>query len=230
MRRRTPATTALLGLILLGFAYEVLIGAWKNPAILAANGSIVPWYIWENGQYWRLLTAMFLHGDGTPQGTLLHLFVNLMSLFNIGRIFELMFGSRRFVLIYFLAGIAASVTSALHIEGSSVGASGAIFGILGALVSSILRSPRFRRDRMARSIVNQCVFWMVANIAIGFSIPQIDNAAHIGGLVAGLILGALVPQRTPPPPPPAEMVVDVRPYEVPGVGPGARTDDRSPRG
>lgn len=230
MRRRTPATTALLGLILIGFAYEVLIGAWKNPAILAANGSIVPWYIWENGQYWRLVTAMFLHGDGTPQGTLLHLFVNLMSLFNIGRIFELMFGSRRFVLIYFLAGIAASVTSALHIEGSSVGASGAIFGILGALVSSILRSPRFRRDKMARSIVNQCVFWMVANIAIGFSIPQIDNAAHIGGLVAGLILGALVPQRTPPPPPPAEMVVDVRPYEVPGGGPGARTDDRSPRG
>lgn len=230
MRRGTPATTALLGLILLGFAYEVAIGAWKDPYLLALNGSIVPELIWDYGQYWRLLTAMFLHGDGTPQGTLLHLFVNLMSLFNIGRIFELMFGSRRYVLIYFLAGLAASVTSALHIEGSSVGASGAIFGILGALVSSILRSPRFRRDKMARSIVNQCVFWMIANIAIGFSIPQIDNAAHIGGLVAGLLLGALVPQRALPPPPPAEVVVDVRPYEEPDEGPAARTDDRSPRG
>ena len=229
-RRRTPATMTLLGLILLGFGYEVMIGAWKDPFVLAMNGSIVPPLIWDYGQYWRLITAMFLHGDGTPQGTLLHLFVNLLSLYNIGRIFELMFGSRRFVVIYFLAGIAASVTSAMHIEGSSVGASGAIFGILGALVSSILRSPRLRSDKMARSIVNQCVFWMVANIAIGFSIPQIDNAAHIGGLIAGLILGAVVPQRTPPPPPPAEVVVDVRPYEVPGEGPAARTDDRSPRG
>jgi len=229
-RRGTPATMAMLGLILLGFGYEVAIGAWKDPFVLAMNGAIVPPLIWDYGQYWRLLTAMFLHGDGTPQGTLLHLFVNVMSLYNIGRLFELMFGSRRFLLIYFLAGLAASITSALHIDGSSVGASGAIFGILGALVSSILRSPRFRRDKMARSILNQCVFWMVANIAIGFSIPQIDNAAHIGGLIAGLILGALVPQRTLPPIPPAEVVVDVSPYGAPSEDPAARTDDRLPRG
>lgn len=228
-RRGTPATYGVIALILLGFAFELATGAWKDAITLARIGAIVPPLIWDYGQYWRLVTAMFLHGDGTPGGTLLHMSVNLLSLWNIGRIFELMFGSRRFTWIYLLTGVAASITSALHITGSSVGASGAIFGILGALVSSILRSPRFRHDRVARSIVKQCVFWMIANVAIGFSIPQIDNAAHIGGLVAGLLLGALVPHGTAPRPP-AEVIVDVMPYGEPDEGPAVRTDDRLPRG
>jgi rhomboid protease GluP len=224
-RRRTPGTTLLIVAILLGFAIEVISGAWIDRTKLAVLGAIVPAWI-NQGEWWRLLTAMFLHGDGTPQGDLLHLGVNLLALFQLGTLYEVMFGTRRFLFIYFVTGIAASFTSYLHNVGASVGASGAIFGILGAFIFSVRRSPRWRHERAARSIVKQMLFWIAANIIIGATIPQIDLAAHLGGLVAGLILGAVLPHREPPPPP-ARVVVDVMPYdEGPFGDPAARRDDR----
>jgi rhomboid protease GluP len=119
------------------------------------------------------------------------------------------------VLIYFLTGLAASLTSFMRLGpfASSVGASGAIFGVMGAFIFSVWRSPRWRHDPVARSIVKQAIFWMIANIVIGLNIPQIDNAAHIGGLVAGMLLGAILPHPAAPPPPPAQVVVDVSPYD-----------------
>ena len=214
-RRGTPATFALMFAILIGFAFEVATGSWTDPLLLQVNGSIVPAYIKGNGEYWRLVTAMFLHGDGTKGGTLLHMAVNLFSLFQLGSLFEMMFSTRRFLLIYFVTGIAASLTSLMRLPWwhSSVGASGAIFGIMGAFIFSVWRSPRWKHDRVARSIVKQAIFWMIANIAIGLQIPQVDNAAHIGGLVAGMILGALLPHPTPPPAPPAQVVIDVAPSQ-----------------
>ena len=211
-RRATPATNAIFIAILIGFGIEILTGAWTNAVILRELGAIVPEYILRDGQYWRLLTAMFLHGDGTIPGGALHLGLNLFALFQLGSLYEVMFGTRRFVLIYFVAGLVASLTSTLRIDGASVGASGAIFGILGAFVFSVFRSPRWRHERAARTIVHQVIFWIIANIVIGMRIPQIDNAAHIGGVIAGLILGAVLPHQTPPPPP-ARVVVDVMPYD-----------------
>lgn len=211
--KRTPATSLIFAAILFGFGIEIITGAWVNPIRLAELGAIVPDYIWQEGQYWRLLTAMFLHGDGTVAGDALHLAMNLFALYQLGTLYEVMFGTRRFTIIYFAAGLIASITSSLHIDSASVGASGAIFGILGAFVFSVFRSPRWRHERAARSIVNQVIFWIIANIAIGLRIPQIDNAAHIGGLVAGLILGAILPHAAPPPPPPSSVVVDVQPYD-----------------
>lgn len=212
-RRRTPGTNFIFAAILLGLVIEVMTGAWLNGARLAQLGAIVPEYIRE-GEYWRLLTAMFLHGDGTVVGLALHLGMNLLALFQLGSLYEIMFGTRRFVLIYFVAGLAASITSALRLDpwGASVGASGAIFGILGAFVFSVLRSPRWRHERAAKNLVAQCVFWILANIAIGARIPQIDNAAHIGGLVAGLLLGAVLPQKVPPPRP-SQATIEVHPYD-----------------
>lgn len=212
LRRGTPATIVLIGCILAGFAIEVLTGAWNDPRVLTELGAITRWHILEEGDYWRLLSAVFLHGDGTARGTLLHLALNVFALFQLGSLYELMFGTRRFVLIFFVAGIAASIASVVFNDGSSVGASGAVFGILGAIISSVKSSPRFRHNPNANSIVKQCVFWMIANIVIGFTVPQIDNAAHIGGLVTGLLLGALLPHNVPPPPP-AQIVMDVRPYD-----------------
>jgi rhomboid protease GluP len=213
-QRTTPATLLLMFAIVLGFGVEVVTGAWTDPLRLELLGAIVPSFI-KSGDYWRLVSAMFLHGDGTRQGTLLHLAVNLFSLYNLGTLYESMFGTRRFVLIYFLTGIAASVTSFLRLPdfGASVGASGAIFGILGAFIFSVWRSPRYKNDPRARSMMKQAVFWMLANIAIGLQIPKVDNAAHIGGLVAGMLLGALLPHAAPPPPPPADVVIDVQPRE-----------------
>lgn len=212
-RRATPATLFLFIAILIGFGIEIVTGAWLDAGRLAELGAIVPEYIWQDGEYWRLLTAMFLHGDGTIPGDALHLAMNLFALYQLGSLFEVMFGTRRFVIIYFAAGLIASITSSLHIDSASVGASGAIFGVLGAFVFSVFRSPRWRHERAARSVVNQVIFWIIANIAIGLRIPQIDNAAHIGGLVAGLLLGAVLPHQPEPPRPPAEAVIDVQPYD-----------------
>jgi rhomboid protease GluP len=212
---RTPATSTLIGMILLAFGVEVLSGAWTDAALLS-RGAILPMAeLQRSGEYWRLVSGMFLHGDGSAVGGLLHVGANVFSLWQLGTLYELMFGRRRFTIIYFAAGLVASVVSAMHLppDGSSVGASGAVFGILGALISSVLRSPRLRRDRWARSLVAQCVFWLLLNIAIAASIPKIDSAAHFGGLAAGLLLGALLPQRPPPPPAPGSAVVDVRPDE-----------------
>lgn len=208
--RRTPGTTGLLVAIAIGFLLAVLTGAWNDPLVLQ-HGAVIGDLVFQHGQYWRLLTAMFLHGNGTIQGTLLHLALNGIALYQLGRLYELMFGTRRFLLVYFATGLLASLASAVVNRGASVGASGAIFGIVGAFLFSVWRSPRFRQDRAARGIVNQLIFWTVANIVIGSQIPQIDMSAHIGGLVAGMLLGAILPHKAPPPPPPAQVVIDVEP-------------------
>jgi rhomboid protease GluP len=199
----TPATVVLFAAIVLGFLLEIYTGAWKNGDLLAELGAIVPARVFEDGDYWRLVSAMFLHGDGTVRGDLLHLGFNLFALWQLGRLYEMMFGTKRFLFVYFVTGLIASVASLLHLPpyGASVGASGAIFGVIGAFIFSIRRSPRFRHERWARGIVQQLMFWIVANIAIGLSFPQIDLAAHIGGLIAGLILGALLPNGAPASPP-----------------------------
>lgn len=225
-RPRTPATRYILTAIFIGFGIEVLTGAWMSASELTELGAIYRPYVIGRGEWWRLVSAMFLHGDGTVPGTVLHLATNTFALFQLGSLYELMFGTRRFTIIYFATGIIASLTSLfLPPHGASVGASGAIFGIMGAFIFSIRRSNRWRHERAARGVVSQIVFWIIANIVISMSFPQIDMAAHLGGLVAGLILGLLWRHRVPPPSP-AQIVVDVMPYEGPGVDPREQRSDR----
>src|SRR5688572_30326636 len=229
--RRVPATALLIAAILIGFGIEIYAGALRDPRILTYLGAIWAPLILGEGQYWRLLSAMFLHGNA------LHLLMNLIALFQLGSLYELMFGTKRFTIIYFVTGLVASLTSLFIGSGPSVGASGAVFGIVGAFIFSIRRSPRWRHERAAKGIVSQLIFLVVANIAIALQfnaaaaaeklgdVPQIDLAAHIGGLVAGLILGAVWPHRVPPPPP-NQLVVDVMPYEELDGDPRDRRIDR----
>jgi rhomboid protease GluP len=208
MSNRAPVTKALLILIAVVFAYEVLDHqAWKDIDELVKLGAVIPWPE-MHGQYWRLITAMFLHGGW------LHWAANSWALFQLGTLYEVLFGSKRFALVYFVSGVCASVASALHVDSAGVGASGAVFGILGAFIFSIWRHPRYRHQPWTKSLLGQILFWTVLNLYIGFQFPFIDNVAHIGGLVAGLFLG-LIPHRIPPPPP-ASSVIDVQPYEEGG--------------
>jgi rhomboid protease GluP len=203
MKRRAPLTIALLAVITLIWLYEAAIHAQENNVILMHLGAIRPGTL-QRHEYWRLLAAMFLHGGWT------HWAANSWALYQLGTLYEVLFGTRRFALVYFVSGICASIASAAHLTDEvAVGASGAIFGVLGAFIFSIYRSPRYRRQPWTRGLIGQFVFWIFVNIVIGISIPQIDNFAHIGGLVTGLLLGFL-PHREPPPPP-AETVVDVEP-------------------
>jgi rhomboid protease GluP len=201
MKRFTPVTTGLLVIIAIVWVFEVLSGAPTNEEKLRQLGAIVPGLL-SRGEYWRLLAAMFLHGGW------LHWFLNSWALYQLGTLYETLFGSTRFALIYFVTGICASIASSMHMkQGLGVGASGAIFGILGAFIFSIRRSPQYRHQPWTKSLISQLVFWIAVNIAIGFSFPFIDNTAHIAGLITGLILGFL-PHRVPPPPP-RDMVIDL---------------------
>lgn len=200
MRRRTPLTFILLALITVMWLYEWMTGAPDNEDALRQLGAIYP-HMLENGDWWHLVGAMFLHGSW------LHWAANAWALYQLGTLYELMFGTGRFALVYFVSGICASAASSLLSNNVAVGASGAIFGVLGAFIFSIRRSPRYRHQPWARNLIWQLLFWIVVNIGIGMRIKVIDNNAHVGGLITGLILG-LLPQHVPPPPP-SSSVIDV---------------------
>jgi rhomboid protease GluP len=199
---RFPITFALVVAILGVFLIEAMNGGSKNPETLYRLGAIVP-TAFSSGEYWRLFTAMFLHVG------VLHLTLNVWALYQLGSVFELMFGSTRFAVTYLVSGLIASTASAvLPPHGLAAGASGAIFGILGALIFSIRRSPHWRHQPWTRGFTQQLIGWAAINVVIGFTFPGIDNAAHIGGFLTGLALG-LIPHRVPPPPP-REYVIEVR--------------------
>ena len=200
---RSPVTTVLLIVITVVTAYEWLSGAFDNEVMLVNMGAIIP-ELWQRHEYWRLITAMFLHGG------FLHWAANSWALFQLGSLYEVMFGSWRFTAFYFVTGICASIASSLYTHEVSVGASGAILGILGAFIFSIRRSPQWRHEPWTKGLISQLVFWAIVNIALGFSVKVIDNVAHIAGLTSGLLLG-LIPHKVPPRPP-SSTVIDVQPY------------------
>jgi membrane associated rhomboid family serine protease len=147
------------------------------------------------GEYWRLWTVTLLHGSpdsGFFGASLLHLGFNMYALYLTGPIVERWYGPLRFLLFYLLCAAGGSVASfAFGGDVPSVGASGAIFGLFGLL----LGANRAHRpvDRQSRYLVGQLGMLILFNILFGFAVPNIDNAAHIGGLLTGLWLGSVVP-------------------------------------
>jgi membrane associated rhomboid family serine protease len=120
------------------------------------------------------------------------MFFNMYALYLIGPIVEQIWGSRLFAVFYVLTAIAASTASVVISDTIAVGASGAIFGLVGVLLAGT-RVHHPVLDQRARQIVPQLGFLVVINLVLEFSIGGIDNAAHIGGLISGLWLGLVVP-------------------------------------
>lgn len=183
--RRAPVTKLLLVAIIAAFGLQiwgetsgtdlVALGANERTSVLA-------------GQYWRLLTSMFLHGG------FLHLVLNAWGLYQLGTLFESWLGSTRMLGTYFVSGIAGSVASIVWTQMPSVGASGAIFGLLGALIAFLVKRHEALSPQ-GKSILSQLVMWAVINVFIGASTPGIDNAAHLGGCAAGFLIGLLLRER-----------------------------------
>jgi membrane associated rhomboid family serine protease len=147
------------------------------------------------GEYYRLWTVTLLHD---PQN-LLHLFFNMYALYICGPLIEQLYGSRLFVAFYLLSAAAGSVGSFVFGgDAPSIGASGAVFGLFGILLAAS-RTHHPVLDMRGRSLVGQIGMLIVLNLVLGFALgAQIDNAAHVGGLLAGLWLGFLiVPGRVP---------------------------------
>jgi len=165
MKRKAPVTTALLVTIAIVFAFEYVTRAYASNDAIIAMGAIMPGLL-KRGEWWRLIASMFLHGS------LLHWAANSWALYQIGTLYEVLFGSKRFALIYFSTGIIAGIASSLYNHGPAVGASGAVFGIMGAFIFSLIRSPVYRHQRWTRGLIGQLVFWIVINIAIGLSAPE----------------------------------------------------------
>lgn len=158
-------------------------------ALLENCGMQDPNLIIQGGQYWRILAAMFLHEN------LLHVALNMLSLFFIGRVVEIFYGSWRYLLIYFIGGIVGGLTALFIDPTPVVGASGAIFGVFGALGMFYFLN-RHTLGMYSRGAISNWVFWLVLNLVWGFSAGGISMTDHIGGLVGGLILGWLLLPKT----------------------------------
>jgi rhomboid protease GluP len=184
-----PVTLALIGLNLLMFVVTWFAGGEFfefDPRLLIRLGSNFGPLAWTD-EPWRLLTATFLHGG------IVHLAFNLFALYQGGDLVERFYGRTRFALIYVLAALAGSVSSGWWDPGrNSVGASGAIFGIYGALLMFFaLRREDFPL-RLWKGIGGSALLFCGYSLALGAASPVIDNAAHIGGLLGGALAGALL--------------------------------------
>ena len=146
----------------------------------------------REGEVWRLVTAGLLHGG------VAHLAVNLFALSAIGPTVERLYGRAWLLLAFVGGGVAGFAASTLFVTQRSLGASAGIFALLGILLGFPFRA----RDRLApaarRAMVQEILMVAVLNLTLGFMVPFIDNAAHLGGFAAGLALGLILRPREVP--------------------------------
>jgi rhomboid protease GluP len=193
---RTPATIALVAINLAAFAAMLMHGAglWHSPndIQLAWGAGFGP--ATKDGQWWRLGSALFLHFG------LLHLSLNMWALWDGGRLVERLYGTLRFTALYFASGLAGNLASLL-VQGDhavSGGASGAVFGVYGALLACLWIERGRVHPVEFRWLFGAAAIFTVANVIFGLLIQGIDNGAHIGGLLSGMLAGvALVPAFAP---------------------------------
>ncbi|MFB5662053.1 rhomboid family intramembrane serine protease [Alteribacillus sp. HJP-4] len=181
MNGKPILTTILLASILFVFLLVEQSGSSTNIITLIEFGAKYNPAILE-GEWWRLFSAMFLHIG------MLHLVMNSLALFYLGGAVERMYGTARFLFIYAAAGLFGSLASFAFNDQVSAGASGAIFGCFGAL----LYFGVIHKDLFFRTMGMNVLFILGLNLAFGFTIPAIDNGAHIGGLAGGFLASSFV--------------------------------------
>lgn len=187
MNDRGWVTWALIGLNILAFLATVLAGAdpmTGSPNVMLTLGANHP-PLTLNGEAWRLLTSMFLHWGG------LHLAMNMLALWSGGRLVETWYGGARYALLYLGAGLAGGLAStAWHTEAIGAGASGAVFGVFGAIF--VVAMLAGRGNPQFQALRSHLWMFLGYNAVFGFAIPQIDMAAHVGGFVGGALLAFIL--------------------------------------
>ena len=186
---RPPESTATLALLfanVLLFVAAALGGAgWLIPNAateIAAGSNFGP--LTTNGEWWRLITALFVHFG------ILHLLFNMWALAAFGALSERLLGTISFVFIYFVCGIAANLASiTLRPSVDTAGASGAIFGVLGALLAVYWRNKKALPFSVVRSERTAVLMFTIFALLGGFLYKGVDNVAHLGGLITGSLLG-----------------------------------------
>jgi rhomboid protease GluP len=160
------------------------VGLVVQPGQVLNEGALIPALV-AVGEAWRLLSSVFLHSGVT------HLGFNMLSLYFLGSFVEEAFGRGRFLALYLLSGISGGLAYLYFGEynAPAVGASGAIFGLLGGVLGYALRRGTFSWQN---PLIRQLLILLALNLYLGFSIPNISNTAHLGGLAGGFLFGWLV--------------------------------------
>jgi rhomboid protease GluP len=162
---------------------------------------VIPWGasfgpVTMGGQWWRLFTEIFVHFG------IIHIAVNMYILYQVGVLTEILFGKVRFIILYLVAGLAGSLTSLyVHPLGVSAGASGAIFGVFGALLAFLLIERGVIPKRAAMQIARSLAIFLGYNLIYGLASKTTDLSAHVGGLVIGFVVGCVLllrPRATGP--------------------------------
>jgi rhomboid protease GluP len=195
-----PVTIAVLIINVIMFAVSELrsINAGGGFSLFGGPSGIELYKLGENIPYdfpgwgpWRLIMGTFLHGG------LLHIGMNMFVLLDIAPIVEELYGSARFLFLYIACGIGGSLCSTFFGRGPSVGASGAILGIIGALIAVTTK----RGGANIQAMRSRLISWVIMIFAFGFLVRGIDNWGHFGGLVVGFLLGKIFADRQPAPGP-----------------------------
>ena len=163
------------------FLFTVSLGALESEASFLSVGALSGELV-RHGEVWRLFSSMFLHAN------VAHLFGNAVGLFILGMAAEHAYGRLEVLGLYLVSGLCGSILSAITNTGPSVGASGAIFGLLGATIVFFFKHRDYFHWRDKR-IGNVLLMWAGYSIVTAFFTPFIDNAAHVGGLLGGAFLG-----------------------------------------
>jgi rhomboid protease GluP len=190
-----PVTICLIAANALVFAAMVLSGVSAfdpTPAQAVKFGAdFGPLTL--NGQWWRLLSSMFVHFG------IIHIGLNMWCLWNLGRPAERLLGRFSYLLAYFVSGIFGSIASVYwHPKAAGAGASGAIFGLAGVLVSFVYLKKTPSHFQINSKMLGSLGTFIAYNLIFGAAIPGISNAAHVGGLVMGFAVGALLPSAAAP--------------------------------
>lgn len=173
--KKTPYITYILIFInILFYVLSIISNSFYNSMVLNPSKIL-------NGEYYRLLSCIFMHGG------IIHLLCNMYCLYVIGPQVESFFGKIKYIVIYLLSGIIGSLMSLSITNSISLGASGAIFGLLG----SILYFGYHYRVYLSQAIKSQIIPLIVLNIFLGFILNGVDNAAHIGGLIGGILVSMM---------------------------------------
>jgi rhomboid protease GluP len=183
-------TRLLVAINVIAYIWEKLSGALTTDNALLSHGALLGIDV-LNGEWWRIVTSAFLHGSE------IHILFNMIALWQVGTFVELIYGTPRYAFMYFFAALGSGLAITYFTPNDvTIGASGAIFGLFGALGVAALRM-----GERGRNILKQTIGIIVINLVIGFTLPNISNAGHIGGLVFGTLAG-LALFRAPRPAPP----------------------------
>lgn len=182
-RKNIPWVSAILAIINI----LVFLRCTTGGNMLYNKGMMDVWHTLVEGEYYRILTAMFLHADMN------HLFNNMLLVFFLGSMIEKEIGHVVYAVTYFLSGIGANVLSLMYkiycgVDSYSLGASGAAFGLDGVLLALVLFSNRKPVDVTPVRLIGVLLFSLYS----GFASAGTDNAAHVGGLTVGFLIGIII--------------------------------------